>query len=184
MTAAFLYVLPCAYEDLLKLGHSRDPLRRMHELNSRYYEFFDLDRAFLVGTETVREARALETRYHRLLDEHAAPAPLLVDDRAGFTEWYRGAYARLDAIGAELEREGYRVSRSLRPWLRERLAATLPLLYDFAATLTPEELALRGDAARGSAALRRAADLLDAFRAMDLEIADWLPAPVLAWHRG
>lgn len=184
MTAAFLYVLPCAYEDLLKLGHSRDPLRRMHELNPRYYEFFDLDRAFLVATETVREARALETMYHRLLVEHAAPAPLLVDDRAGFTEWYRGAYAALDTIGIELEQNGYRVERSLRPWLRDRLAATLPLLYDFAAALTPEELALRGEAARACAPLRRVADLLDAFRAVDLELADWLPAPVLAWHRG
>ncbi len=40
----YLYVLPCAYEDLLKLGFSRDPLDRMQALHPRWFEFFDLDR--------------------------------------------------------------------------------------------------------------------------------------------
>ena len=40
---AFLYVLPCAYEDHAKLGIAGDPLVRMQAFSSRYYEFFDLD---------------------------------------------------------------------------------------------------------------------------------------------
>ena len=91
--ACFLYVLPCAYEDLLKLGFSRQPLRRMQELQTRYFEFFDLERAFLVETETVRDARKLELDLGRAIVAHGAPAPLLVrDEAAGHTEWYRGAY--------------------------------------------------------------------------------------------
>jgi hypothetical protein len=52
----FLYVAPCAYEDQLKLGFSRDPLRRFQSLHRRWFEFFDVDRIALVETETVRDA--------------------------------------------------------------------------------------------------------------------------------
>ena len=50
----FLYVLPLAsHEDVLKLGFSRDPLDRLQALHPRYFEVFDLERAFLV--EKLRE---------------------------------------------------------------------------------------------------------------------------------
>ena len=68
-----LYVLPCAHEDLLKLGFSRDPLARLQQLHPRWFEFFDLDRAFAVETETVPDARKLELAQRRLLAEHNAP---------------------------------------------------------------------------------------------------------------
>ena len=76
--ACYLYVLPCAYEDLLKLGFSRQPLARMQALQPRWFEFFDLDRALLVETDTVREARRLELDFGRRLRAHGAPAPLTV----------------------------------------------------------------------------------------------------------
>ena len=40
---AYVYVLPCRDEDLLKLGFSRDPFTRFHTLHRRFYEFFDLE---------------------------------------------------------------------------------------------------------------------------------------------
>ena len=55
---AFLYVLPCAYEDHAKLGIASDPLRRMQAFSPRYYAFFDLDRGWLAEAASVREARS------------------------------------------------------------------------------------------------------------------------------
>ena len=54
----FLYVAPCAYEDLLKLGFSRDPLQRLQALHRRWFEFFAPERIALVEVDAVREARA------------------------------------------------------------------------------------------------------------------------------
>ena len=65
---AYVYVLPCAGEDWLKLGFSRDPLTRLQTLHRRYYEFFDTELAFAIETETVREARALEKRHGQRCD--------------------------------------------------------------------------------------------------------------------
>ena len=50
----FLYVFPCDWEDLLKLGISRDPLDRVQALHPRWFEFFDLGRGFLVEFYRVR----------------------------------------------------------------------------------------------------------------------------------
>lgn len=180
---AFVYVLPCAGEDWLKLGFSRDPLARMQTLHARFYEFFDTELAFAIETDTVREARALETRLGRALRLHAAPAPLTVPAAAGgATEWYRGAYASLAASAESLQQQGYPLHRPLRGWIRERLIAGAELLYAWTALLDPLELAARGAAGRASAAQRRVADVLDAYRAEDIDLARWLPAPVLAWH--
>ncbi|MGD6053331.1 GIY-YIG nuclease family protein, partial [Xanthomonas citri pv. citri] len=63
----FLYVLPCVYEDLLKIGHSRNPLQRAQALQPRYFEFFDLGRAFALELDKVREARLLEHALHARL---------------------------------------------------------------------------------------------------------------------
>lgn len=65
-----LYVLPCAWEDILKLGHAGDPLVRMQALHPRYFDFFDLDRAIVVETDTVREARDLELQLGRTVKLH------------------------------------------------------------------------------------------------------------------
>ena len=180
---AFLYVLPCHGEDLLKLGHSRDPLARMQSLHPRFYEFFDLDQAFALETETVREARSLETRYGRALAEHSAVAPLTVNPAAGgHTEWYRGAYTELAALARERAEAGLILHAPLRPWLRQRLAAAGELLYAWAHLLDPLQLQARGPAARASTAQRRVADVLDASRSEQLDLSRWLPPQVLDWH--
>jgi hypothetical protein len=132
----YLYVLPCAYEDLLKLGFSRNPLSRAQQLQPRYFEFFDLDRAFAVQTDSVREARAMELRLRRALTEHNAPAPLTIRvEAAGHSEWYRGAYAMLDAQAQAMQAQGHLVHRPLRPWLGRELAEQGDLLFARAAEL-------------------------------------------------
>jgi Meiotically Up-regulated Gene 113 (MUG113) protein len=74
----YVYICPCAWEDHCKIGFSRDPLSRIQSLHRRWFEFFDLDQAVLVETESVRDARDLELELRRPLASHNAPAPLTV----------------------------------------------------------------------------------------------------------
>ena len=85
---AFVYVFPCRHEDILKLGFSRDPLLRMQTLHQRYFEFFDIERAFLIQTDMVRDARRIEREFGDAIVAHRAPAPRVVSNAAGgHTEW-------------------------------------------------------------------------------------------------
>lgn len=184
--ACYLYVLPCAYEDLLKLGFSRQPLARMLALQPRWFEFFDLDRALLVETEKVRDARRLELELGRSLREHGAPAPLTVRiAAAGHTEWYRGAYPALAAATRRLEEDGYTVHVPLRPWLRAQLAQRADLLFAWASTVLDS---IDGEPAHldhaSMAALRRQVmDALDAYAALDIDIDAHLPDALHRWYR-
>jgi len=178
---SYLYVLPCAYEDILKLGFSRDPLERMQSLHPRWFEFFDLDRAFLVEAETVRDARDLELGLANVVAEHNAPAPLVIRrEAAGHTEWYRGAYDALATTAEALAAGGYVVYAPLRPWLRDRLVERSDRLFSWTlAVLSPEDL----EATVVSAASRAVVDALDAYRDLDIDLEPCLPPQVLAWHR-
>jgi hypothetical protein len=184
--ASYLYILPCAGEDLLKLGFSRHPLQRMQALQTRYFEFFDLDNAFLVEAETVRDARDLELSLGRSIAEHGAPVPLVVREEAGgHSEWYRGAHAVLAAEIAALAARGYTVHHPLRPWLRRELLRSRDDLFSWASTLLD---GLSGDAEwldrPEMAELRRhALDTLDAYAAVDIPVADALPDLLAHWYR-
>src|SRR5215831_19585951 len=118
---AYVYVLPCRDEDLLKVGFSRDPLQRLQTLHARFFRFFDLDRAFLIATDTVRDARRIERRYIETFADRRSPAPLVVPDAAaGYTEWYRGAYADACALARDIvASEGWTLHAPLRAWLRD-----------------------------------------------------------------
>ncbi|HZV23990.1 MAG TPA: GIY-YIG nuclease family protein [Luteimonas sp.] len=177
---SYLYVLPCAYEDILKLGFSRDPLGRMQALHPRWFEFFDLDRAFLVEAETVRDARDLELGLGRVIAEHNAPAPLVIRrEAAGHTEWYRGAYDALATTAHALAAGGYAMHAPLRPWLRERLVERSDRLFSWTmAMLPPEVLEMRDPSS-----VRRVLDMLDAFGSLNIELEPWLPPQVLDWYR-
>ena len=179
----FLYVAPCAYEDLLKLGFSRDPLQRLQSLHARWFEFFDIGRIALVEAETVRDARALETGFKRELADLNTTAPMtLVRAAGGHGEWYRGAGAHLAQAVASLAAHGYRVHAPARTWLRDRLMRDRELLYSWSeAMLTIDELEGRTGP---TAAQRTVRDALDAFAALDIDVADSLPPSVLAWYRG
>jgi hypothetical protein len=177
-----LYVFPCAYEDLLKLGFSRDPLTRMQQLHPRWFEFFDLERALAVETETERDARDLELHHRRLLEAHNAPMPLTVREAAGGArEWYRGAYAQLADSALALREAGNIVHAPLRPWLREALTRRADLLYAWTtAMLGPDDV----DRPRIETPVQRTVrDALDAFDALDIPLAPHLPEAVLHWHR-
>ena len=178
----FVYVAMSAYEDLLKLGFSRDPLVRWQQLHPRWFEAFDLDRSLLVAMETVRDARTLELALRRQLVAHNAPA-LLTARRAagGHTEWYRGAHAFARNAVRELETGGHVVHDPARPWLRAALLARGDQLYAWTeAMLSPEELDGIGGPTRMQSGVR---DALDAFTALDIDVAPLLPPRVLAWYR-
>ena len=183
---SYLYVLPSAGEDILKLGMSRDPLARMQAFHRRYFEQFDLDRGLLVATETVRDAHSLEQSLRARLHEHNAPAPLLIRREAGgHTEWYRGAYAPLASAVRELAQEGYEVHEPLRPWLAKALLRRGDDLFSWA-TSALEQATLRA----GTGALERLEpaelqlmrDALDAYAAVQIDIRPLLPAEVFAWY--
>jgi len=186
--ACHLYVLPCTYEDLLKLGFSRQPLERMQALHPRFFEFFDLDRALLVDTETVRDARRLELQLRRALSEHSAPAPLTVRPQAaGHTEWYRGAYALLEQAVQTLREGGHTVHAPLRPWLEAQMQSRASSLFAWGSTVLervegePDHL----DRLPMLHALRQqVVDVIDAHRALGVDVAQHLPAALARWYAG
>lgn len=179
----FLYVLPWAsHEDVLKLGFSRDPLQRLQALHPRWFDVFDLERAFLVETEAVRDARALELELRRALVAYNAPVPLTVQRAAaGHTEWYRGAFVQLAEAGRALAARGYVLHDPLRPWLRDALLARGDRLFSWTqAMLGPDELEWPAATTPGQRAVR---DMLDACVALDIPLEPVLPEAVLRWHR-
>jgi hypothetical protein len=184
---SFVYVLPCLGEDLLKLGMSRDPLDRLQSLHPRWFDFFDLDAARLVETDSVREARAIETRLRRALRAHNAPAPLLVAAGAGGgTEWFRGAQDFLAGETDALHAQGMRLHAPARPWLHDALARRGGLLFHWSARMLE---AIDPDFAsplssRPPTTLERTLrDALDAHDALGIDPEPLVPASVLRWWR-
>jgi len=175
---AWLYILAAnGAEDLLKVGLTRDPLSRWSALHPRWYEAFDLSHSLLVACESRADAQALETRLHRDLVEHACPMPLTMRSAAGgFTEWYRGAYARARRFVAGCEAAGHVVVRDaalhLAPAMRESAERLESLLH----------LASRAslDGALGVAQRRALVDLVDGHRQFDPGLERRLPAD--AWR--
>lgn len=184
---SFVYVLPCLGEDLLKLGMSRDPLDRARSLHPRWFDFFDLDAARLVETDSVREARAIETRLKKALRAHNAPAPLLVSTVAGGrTEWFRGALSMLERETDALRAAGLSVHTPARPWLRDALALRGGLLFHWSASMLE---AIDPDFApplssRPPTALERTLrDALDACDALGVDVEALVGEAVLRWWR-
>jgi hypothetical protein len=177
----FVYVAPCVHEDLLKLGHSRDPLQRLQSLHRRWFEFFAPERIALVETDTVREARAIELMLKHQLVDWNAPVPLTVAKEAGgHGEWYRGASRHLERAVGELEQDGHRVHMPALPWLQDALQARGDLLYAWTdAALTVDELELR---AGSTPAQRLVRDILDAYAAFDIALEKRLPPAVWRWY--
>lgn len=176
MGVCYLYVLPLAYEDILKLGIARDPLVRAFAFSRRYYEFFDLSRAVLVEYDARKEAQARETALHRRLRDWNAVQPITVRRAAaGRTEWYRGAY---DALLAEIERDhaqGRTVYRPALRWWQARLRSERERLFEWALWLT------RDDACQLPRHERRQwlVDVLDAYEKLGVSLEDVLPAELV-----
>jgi hypothetical protein len=180
---AFVYVLPCVFEDILKVGFSRDPVARLQTLHRRYFEFFDLESALLIETDNVRDARRIERRLLDALRDHRAPAPRIVPfEAAGHTEWFRGTADKLiDLANCLALEQGYRVHAPLCPWIRSELAQRADLLFEWSshAWLQLECLTEAEDRRRATAALR---DALDAYAALDLTLIERIPGEVFNWY--
>jgi hypothetical protein len=184
---AYVYIAPCRFEDILKLGFSRDPLERLQSLHPRWYEFFDLDAAWLVETDRVREARDLELQLRHGILLHNAPAPLVVvRAAAGHTEWFRGALPALEDAGRALEAIGHRIHRPLQPWLQQRLLQRSDRLWHWSEEmLLAIEHATHVDASSAGLAplQRQLRDALDAYPALGLALDERVPSAVLQWRR-
>lgn len=183
----YLYVFPCAYEDLLKLGISRDPLDRIQAFSRRYFEFFDLQRGWLLQTDHVREAQALETGLRRSLRELNAPAPMLVPERAaGNTEWYRGASSVLEDARQQWMAQGYTVHQPLESWLRARLESRRGDLYTWAermlAAMDDEPGDARPVGAEAPLPHRLLRDVLDGYTALGISLENALPPAASDWY--
>jgi hypothetical protein len=184
---AFVYLLPCRDDTLLKIGFSRDPVQRLLTLHSRFFDFFELENALLVEADFVQDARRIERHLLRTFKADQAPAPIVVSATAGgHTEWYRGVYA--DAVRCVHElcaRDGFVLHAPLSGWLRERFVDSASLLYSWSAWLleavqyerynVPKPLQT-GDAAR---ALRR---VLDAYASLQIDLSPLLPRGVRDWY--
>jgi hypothetical protein len=181
---AFVYVASCSDEDILKLGFSRDPLARLRSFHPRYFEFFDLDRSFLVETDRVKDARAIERRLADAVAEHRAPSPLLVDRTAGgHTEWYRGAYAAIHADAMQAIAElGHGYHASLRQWLRGRLTLQSDMIYEWSGQMLRTLEIQRGSDPQGALLLQQTLEAaLDAYERVGLATDHLLPEDVLEW---
>lgn len=185
---AFVYVLPCRDEDLAKVGFSRDPLQRLKTLHARFFDFFDLDRAFLIATDHVRDARRIERNFLTAFAERRSPAPLVVPDAAaGYTEWHRGVYsdaiAMAEAIAAK---DGFVLHVPLGAWLRDRFAERGALLFAWSSKMLEAIEYERFNApptSRPSAIERALRDTLDGFVELGIEIEPLVPESVFSWYR-
>jgi hypothetical protein len=183
---AYAYLLPCRDQDLAKVGFSRDPLTRLNDLHRRFFEFFDLERAVLLETATVRQARAVERDLIETLAELRAPAPLEARALArGDTEWHRGAYPlALERLETAARAHGYALHLPLGDWLRAHFGERADRLYQWSSRMleadeyerhnAPPELQTR----RCARALRNA---LDAHRALGIDVERLVPEAVWAW---
>ena len=175
---SYVYVLPCDGEDLLKIGFTRDPLQRLRTLHRRYFDFFDLDAGFLVQTDSVREARAIERRWGARFVEHRATMPLTIAAGAGGeTEWYRGALPALNVAATEAESAGYTMHRPLRRWLTTTLRSAGTHAWEWA-----RHALLLIDAGQVGASTQLR-DGLDALAAVGIDVADCVDEDVPRVYR-
>lgn len=180
-TTCYLYILPLAYEDILKLGITNDPLVRAQAFSRRYYESFDLPRSLLVEFDSRHEAQARETALHRQLRALNAMQPITVRARAaGETEWYRGAYATLCKEVERDRRRGYVVHAPSIAWWRQRLGEEREALYEWASQLLREQV---DGALPPIDRLQLLADALDAYPGLEVPLADALPLELDEWYR-
>jgi hypothetical protein len=185
--SAYVYVAPCRYEDILKLGFSRDPFKRLQSLHARWYEFFDLNAGWLIETDRVREARDLELQLRRTIIVHNAPSPLVVMVRAasGHTEWFRGALGALGEATDRLAALGHVVHRPPRGWMQRRLRERSDRLWHWSDEMLQaiEQATHVGEPQdRIDSLQRQLIDALDAYPALGLSVDERVPAAVNDWR--
>ncbi len=183
----FVYILPCREEDTLKMGYARDPWARMQALHPRFHAFFDLDRAALLETDRVREARAVEKNLKSAFAMAQVLAPTQIRQRAaGRFEWFRGihpqAIAALEAAGVDL---GYPLHAPLSCWLRDQWQQRIERLSDWIEHEYEQIEAwhFNADAALVAARERALRHRLDAWESIGLALEERLGDAVRHWVR-
>ncbi|WP_426702610.1 GIY-YIG nuclease family protein [Rhodanobacter sp. Col0626] len=183
----YVYVLPCRNEDILKVGFSRDPLDRFRTLHRRFFEFFDLERGLLIHADQLRDARRIERLFITTFADCRAPAPLVVpQSAAGHTEWFRGVSPQVDALARHIcAEQGFVLHAPLSAWLRERFGDWSELLFGWSLRMLEMieyqhfNVPTHEHNARAATVLR---DVLDAYVALDIDIAALLPGSVFDWY--
>lgn len=180
--AAFVYVAPARYEDILKIGFSHDPCDRVRSFHLRWFEYFDLERGFSLATTDEKDARRVEQLFAAALREHRARAPLVIERAAGgFTEWYRGAHSEVVALAARVVSDGgYASTASLADCMRERLLLERDQLFERTSLVFDAIEALHGEA-EAIALQSSLRATLDAYAAFQIDVRAFLPAHVVAW---
>ena len=183
----FIYVLPCREQDTLKIGYARDPWARMSAFHPRFHAFFDLDRAALIETDRVRDARVIERSLKQQFSSAADLAPLQVRERAGGKfEWFRGIHPRvmdeLETLSVDL---GYPMHAPLSGWLRDQWLTQIERLTDWTVQEYEQIEAWHFNADPVFSKPREVAlrNLLDAWQSIDLPFEVRLPDQVRAWYR-
>jgi hypothetical protein len=187
---AFVYVLACRNDSVFKVGFSRDPLDRWRTLHRRFFEFFDLERGVLVATDRVVEARRLERHLLRTFAGYEAFAPLVVaPSAAGHTEWLRGVLDEVVHFAEEdAKRHGFTSYRPVSDWLRPLLLERIDRLYGWtsrmleAISYATHNPSTSSGAATVEACERQLRDVLDAYRALGIDVAAFVPENVRQWH--
>ena len=174
---AFVYVVPARFEDILKIGFSRDPAHRIRSFHSRYFEYFDLERGFLITANDEKDARRIERVLALRFAEHRTHAPLVIEQApGGSTEWYRGALPLvLQASNRIVDEGGYSPLISVAARIREQLLREREHLYEHATAVIDATDAL-GDDARANEIAEAFRNSLDAFRAFAITVDEYLPA--------
>lgn len=185
---AFAYLLPCRHEDIAKIGFSRDPLVRVHTLHRRYFEFFDLDRAVLVETDKVRDARTIERCLIADFSDYQAPAPLVIAESAGGrTEWYRGAFVRIhQSLHALAESDALVLHDPMSGWLRGRIVGVTERMHGWTAGMHQAiEYAQHNlpDDRHAKHLQGVLCDVLDAHVALGIDVEALVPTVVWTWYR-
>lgn len=183
----FVYLLRCRGEDLLKVGFSHDPIGRFHTLHPKFYTFFDLDHSLLIETEHLKEARRLERLFIEQWHELNAPAPLVINPRAGgHSEWFRGAGDSLMPMVERLaERYGFPVHSPLRAWLRQRLLERADLLFAWSEhmhQIIDWQEHNQNAPMRDPIYANGLRDALDALEAVGIDSKPWIPEAVHQWY--
>ncbi|WP_430388718.1 GIY-YIG nuclease family protein [Dyella sp. 20L07] len=184
---AYVYVLPCRDEDLLKVGFSRDPMQRFRTLHRRFFEFFDLDRGLLIEVDRVAQARRIERLFLTRWADQRAQAPLVVPtSAAGHTEWYRGIDVSVTVLAHQIaEAEALVLHEPLRKWLAGQLADRTDALYDWSERVLSEVLLEQEHAGlSGLRPFERALlDTLDMCDSAGLSLDNLVPPGVQEWYR-
>ncbi len=180
-------MLPCRDEDTLKIGFARDPWVRLRAFHPRFHAFFDLQRAALLETELVCDARLVEKHLKSKFSAHATISPLDVRQSAGGKfEWFRGicpqVLAELRTRSAEL---GFVLHEPLTFWLRGQWQQNVDRIIDWSRREYDriELFHFNANPGVGDSREHNFRNLLEAWESIGMDLDAVLDESVLSWYR-